>query len=703
MPYVKEIARLDGVLSGIKEANHFDTSRILEEHHVEIGRLNEQHHVEIARLNDQQNTRNARSHKQMMQLMASKDSQITAIRGELDAMNKKVLDAIKIHSTEVKNLRAFHHRRMLRPTGNDSEKMIEGNRLSLGMTSIQILTNSTGSVGMTEVWKKVENSGDFEDGVQLPTVPDAALVQDKDLPKFPATLKVESKMYSPILKSLATTIDVPKSDNSQGARTWQTDRSNIYGYSGKKPDLLVTVDVATVDLSSIIAPWEVKVKRPTRKDFGQLYGYIHALVPKQRARRKFVGVLQSLAVCYVILLERDTSGNWTYKRSLPMTVQAVLSWFRFYVITGADFSPHFPKFSNDLGELKQRLGDPAFCAVGMFELPDIKQNSPFATGRWVNPNSNPANVDVEQRCVVVKRILPYVDEKNLERPVKDEIEILIRLEELKKMEPTAQGPKFLPDLLFYSMDLEEFGMLPVGTPLHPEQQRSDWPTILSNVLSALEWIHSHDIVHRDVRWSNVVHYVDHAVLVDFGEAVDVRPGIFGDPNSEGLDPADVRRMRRRQVYGGGLLCCPPRLLGLLHRRYTPLPADDLHALVLMANMLVWPKLWTRLNPRDVLDQESSLTKQLKQFWKAMELNRIWKPYVEAAVSGGYDTLQEMGWELCVFLGSGSIDPVDQTEDESLRGSEAEHQNFWGSIGGDDDESSEDEEEEEEESSSEGEE
>lgn len=506
-------------------------------------------------------------------------------------------------------------------------------------------------------------------------------------------------MYAPILKSLATTIDVPKSDNSQGARTWQTDRININGYAGKKPDLVITVDVATADLSSIIAPWEVKVKRPTRKDFGQLYGYVHALVAKQRARRKFVGVLQSLEVCYVVLLERDTSGNWAYKRSRAMSVQDVTSWFRYYVITGADFSPHFPKFSNDLNELKERLGDPAFCVVGMFALPDITDKQ-FATGRWVNPSSNRNNVDEEQKCVVVKRILPYVDEKNLERPVKDEIEILARIEELKVLEElknpgtTANGPKFLPDLLFYSLDFQEFGILPVGTPLHPEQQRRDWPTILSNVLDALEWIHANNIVHRDVRWSNVVHFIDHAVLVDFGEAVDVRPGIFGNPNDDHLDPADIHRSRRRQVYGGGLLCCPPRLLGLLHCRYTPQPADDLHAFVLMANMLVWPKLWTRLNPRDVLDRESSLTKQLKQFWTEMEANRIWGRYVEAAVACGYSTLQEMGSELCLFLGSGSADPGDEMEDEVIRVSEMERQSFWGSISGGDGESSDDEEEDE---------
>lgn len=516
---------------------------------------------------------------------------------------------------------------------------------------------------MTEVWKRVENSGRLKDGVTLPGVPIAAQVDENDMPEFPRKLKVETKMYPAILKCLTNTLNVSKSVDSQGARVWQTDRGNINGYVGKKPDFVVTVDVAAVDLSSIIAPWEVKVGRPSRKDFGQLYGYVQALIAKQPGRRKFVGVLQSLLHCHVIIVERGTTRNWTYQRSIPMTIHDVVSWFRHYVIAGSDYSPHFPKFSSDLGGLKERLGDPAFCAVGMFPLPRILDNSgDFANGRWINPNWNTDNVDPQHKFMVVKRFLPRADNRKMERPVKDEIEIFIRIEQLRKTDQDSKGPKFIPDLLFYSLDFQEFGILPVGTPLHPDQPRTDWPDILSNVLSALEWIHSHHIVHRDVRWSNIVHYVDHAVLVDFGESVDMRPDLLGDTND--LDPADSRRLLRRQVYSGGLISCPPRLLGLLHHKYTPRPADDLHAFVLLGNMLVWPKMWTGINPKEVLDKNSPLTKQLKMFWKQMGVHRFWQTYIEAAVDRQYRTLEKMGWELCLFVGSRVMNPVNEEGGES---------------------------------------
>lgn len=245
----------------------------------------------------------------------------------------------------------------------------------------------------------------------------------------------------------------------------------------------------------------------------------------------------------------------------------------------------------------------------------------------------------------------------MQRAVKDEIEIFIRIEELRGMVTTATGSKFIPDLLFYSLDFQEFGILPVGTPLHPEQQRGDWPIILSNVLSALEWIHSHHNIHRDVRWCNIVYYVDHAVLVDFGESVDMEPNLLCDLSEP--DAAETRRRLRRKVYSGGLISCPLRLLGHIRNTYTPQPVDDLHAFVLLGNMLIWPKLWTGINPKDVLDKNSSLTKKLKRFWKEMSTSRFWMPYVAAAVDRHYLTLQRMGGELCLFLGSRGTAPANE--------------------------------------------
>lgn len=115
-------------------------------------------------------------------------------------------------------------------------------------------------------------------------------------------------MYCPIL---ATAIDEPKYENSHGVKIGQTNRSNINGDSGKKPGL---VDVAAVDQSSIIAPWKVKVGAPSRKDFGRIYPCSRG---QAEGERKCVGILESSLMCYVILLERDPSRRWAFKRSVP--------------------------------------------------------------------------------------------------------------------------------------------------------------------------------------------------------------------------------------------------------------------------------------------------------------------------------------------------------------------------------------------------
>lgn len=112
---MNEIARLSG-----------DLSRIKDKHHDEISRIQADHRAEISLINEQHNTRNTRSQKQLMQLMVARDSQITVMRGELDAMNKKVLDAVKTHALEVKNLQTFHHRRVLMANGAAGDKAIEG-------------------------------------------------------------------------------------------------------------------------------------------------------------------------------------------------------------------------------------------------------------------------------------------------------------------------------------------------------------------------------------------------------------------------------------------------------------------------------------------------------------------------------------------------------------------------------------------------
>lgn len=57
-----------------------------------------------------------------------------------------------------------------------------------------------------------------------------------------------------------------------------------------------------------------------------------------------------------------------------------------------------------------------------------------------------------------------------ESPVNDEIEILRRIQELRQIDTTAEGSKFLPHFLFHSLDLKSSQFSPVELPFIPSSK-----------------------------------------------------------------------------------------------------------------------------------------------------------------------------------------------------------------------------------------
>ncbi|KAA8896356.1 hypothetical protein FN846DRAFT_755887, partial [Sphaerosporella brunnea] len=87
------------------------------------------------------------------------------------------------------------------------------------------------------------------------------------------------------------------------------------------------------------------------------------------------------------------------------------------------------------------------------------------------------------------------------------------------------APPSLPQLVYYTKDHLEYGMLPVGAPANPaDLTRPPFLArrVLQDALQALEWLHEHKIVHRDVRWDNIVVVNQcRGVLVGLGSAIEV--------------------------------------------------------------------------------------------------------------------------------------------------------------------------------------
>lgn len=526
-------------------------------------------------------------------------------------------------------------------------------------------------------------SGRYAKDQELPGVPHNFSIPESEVSGYmKGPYKKESEMYPFVFECLQHYLDAPRTGNSPGVKVWQTDSGTKSGFTNRKPDFTITIDgVPAPDPTSVIAPWEIKLTVPTQADFGQLYDYLKEVTKKQLRRRLFVGVIQSVPCTYVVTLERHRHHGWDYRVSRPMKLGEVLAHLCHSVIPSPDHRPPFPLFSFDLGIMQRRLGNPAFCAVAEFTVPHDFEKGEFEKNRWTG--EEPTNGKWKGRdTMVVKRTLPAGQDQQ-ERPVKCEIQILRRILSLG-------GHRNLPEIVFNSLDYQEFGILPCGAVVKPGDSRFEWRGILKDVLSALEWLHSNNIVHRDVRWDNIVYDIDHAVLIDLGAAIYIAedsddtgadltryPGVdtgldnfsegSGDTCTDRDRPADSIHFphtpgapsaipsaliggSRAYFYSGGCICCPRRLIGQLETPYIPHPADDCHAFVQLVNMLLWPRFWEGLRSDRVADASSDVAVKLERFWGEMERSSLWRRYVRAAEETNYKVLGEMG-ELCVYLGS----------------------------------------------------
>jgi len=101
--------------------------------------------------------------------------------------------------------------------------------------------------------------------------------------------------------------------------------------------------------------------------------------------------------------------------------------------------------------------------------------------------------------------------------VSDEIKILAHIHSLG-------GHDSFPHLLYHTAVYRELTTSPVGHPVSSKSKVSDVKAVLFDVLDALIWLHANDIIHRDVRWENIViiHTSDPTVTLSLGETETAR-------------------------------------------------------------------------------------------------------------------------------------------------------------------------------------
>lgn len=468
------------------------------------------------------------------------------------------------------------------------------------------------SVNRNETWTKVLEDKLTTRDVTFPMVPvDSCIPEDKfkDLVDF--KYADEAAMYPNIFHCLKEHLTTERTNTYPGSMVWPTYPKK--SLEGRSPDFTITIQgVASVDEASVIGIWEVKHRSLSKDSYGQLYDYLRLLSKRQPHRQSFVGVLSNLKENVVVILQMEHGMRPKTIIYKTHSLSLVLAYLRTFILPDVSYHPPAPAFPIELGIMQKRLGNPELSVVGAFIIPKDLENERFCCGKEIMTGAQGGDGKIQ---MVVKRTLPATGTRG-ERSVKNEIEILRQL-------LGNDGHPNLPKMLYNTMDMRELAITPHGYPIKPRDRSMKWSQILTDVLAALQWLHGKHIIHRDVRWDNIIWDANHAVLIDLGAAIEFDP---------------VSTSEEEVLYEGGYICCPRELIGRLDEPYFPRPADDCFAFVQLVNMLVWPERWEGHRSPDVAKEGSSLARMLKEFWKKMAKSTIWGEYVRAAEGADYEKL-----------------------------------------------------------------
>lgn len=440
----------------------------------------------------------------------------------------------------------------------------------------------------------------------------------------------EPAMYTRVHKCLVEHLTTSIGKTHPGSTVFDTHLTEVI--YGLKPDMtIVTADCSHPVAQSVIATVELKRGSLNDDSFGQLYDYLKGIKQAQPHRRIIIGLLSNLRQNQFLALESAPGHRTRCIRYNSVSLDIAMTYLQSFIIPSPLYHPPISVFSADLGPRGILMGNPVFSTVSAFDiLPSFSQPE-FREGRWVNES---VELPAGYAQIVVKRTTPPIYGMTFvsraPRSVKNEIDILRDIQG-KPRDEDLPGWKHLPQLFYHTDDFQEFGMLPRGFSICASDNNIPWPKVLVDVIDALQWLHTQHIIHRDVRLDNIIWDVNHAVLIDLGAAIDVT-----DPNEFTVK------------FCGGYVCCPPGLIGHLDTSYTPSPADDCLATVLLVNTILFPARWEGFRSFRLETAGSPETRILSDFWKGMATSQIWSPFYNAGAAADYDGLKEMV-EFFVYL------------------------------------------------------
>lgn len=211
-----------------------------------------------------------------------------------------------------------------------------------------------------------------------------------------------------------------------------------------------------------------------------------------------------------------------------------------------------------------------------------------------------------EKCGVTMEVKRSSDDSKIE-------DIVHEVKMMKKIAAWG-GTETLVRLAYNSRLMDELGVMPVGTRIQPKSlTQSMIQTIFNDTLSAIKWLHSKDVLHRDIRIENVGIYNERARVIDRSSALQL-PSPPGDK------------------YLGSYLCCPHELIADFDLPYEPKKSHDLLAFVVMATLLAFPNSLPVLMSKNVASLGKN-SERLKWFWMELKQSPVRGSFVDAAEEG----------------------------------------------------------------------
>lgn len=421
-------------------------------------------------------------------------------------------------------------------------------------------------------------------------------------------------MYEPFVDYLSNFLSVVGPENARGSFRCFNTYKNYY-LETFAPDITISIPgVAVADAMAMSLFFELKPppnpKHPedsklgSSRNLGQVLEYLLAAARCQHGRQYFAGILSNIHVNIVVVLFR--SGESVHLRQYVGVDLVQTLQFLQMVIAQPEYQPPQLAFSIKLGPLLKRLGHPTHSIVAQFKFQ--QRLPPTIPGPLVRA-----------KTMAVKRPKDTgVDALN------KEIHFLTRIAR------EGEGLKSLPRLVYISDDRDEIGIYPVGTSLTATSLTvgSIARQVVRDVVTALKWLHDHDIIHCDVRADNVLVTPEgHGVLIDFDCSADAM---------------------RETLYKGGYICAPEEVWNNPQQLYWPRCSHDYLAVILMVNSLLFPHLYKHFHSKDVFTPGSIEVSRLKKLWDDMRASPVWSRWVLAA-EGESDTVMIEIADLLVLL------------------------------------------------------